>query len=955
MKKTVLIVLVIVMNCISFGNCHAQPLFEVVTPNVLTKLTFQDLEENRLLVSVMDQEDNPVRGLGLEDFLIQRDSKKARVISVESLETSEDVGLNVVLVVDNSASMKHRDAIEPLLAALEEFFKIVRPIDNIHAVVFDPKGTQSVAGRTLHTKTVHAKGVSELRGFFKKHFDTGLSDKTYLYEAILAGVEITRKMPEKQNKLMVVFSDGEDLNSAFKNSVVKSEAQGAKNLKVYSIDFMPSAKMNPFLKSFAEDNDGRIWKASSASELLPIFKAFSTALRHQYVVTYRFLNPPQGILNMGPADLHLEMLTMLDGSPVGSHVFFEAGSSEIPSWYSLFSNNAQALAFDANQPMTAMERHYHVLNIVAQRLMLDPDIRVRIVGCNAGVGVEKDNLDLSQERAEAVKAYLGQVWGVDSQRMKTEARHLPERPALLSVLGGRAENQRVEVLYEPPGAQAKAAGDFIVEANRIRKIQIQPEIVAEYGVAHWELDILADQQPIKTLKGTYDLKAQYAVPLDDLGRNRLVGSQNLEAHIKVVDIHGDAHETTAVSPIVVSKKQVIHELVRPPKGTLVLEPANITIEELTTIDSSPLLNYVFFETGESEIHERYSLFDNQGNTKTFDESNLRSSLDKHLNVLNILAKRTLSLPDASLTIIGCNSDYGAEKGKADLSRSRAEAIRAYLKYIWGLDSSRMEIKIRNLPEAASGSWSSEGRAENQRVEIYSDTQEILDITTSTYVQETSDAEEIRVTPNIVAGYGIKSWRIDLKGDGVQIDTLGGNGDLESVYTFNLSQIGLGKIGSYENIGAAIEIVDQNDQQVKVMADSASVKFIKRKERLSQKVGYKVLEKYALILFDFGRWDIKGRNKVIVDRIIARLKEFPGAIVRIVGHTDNIGKEAANLRLSEKRAKGVYDQMLEAGMTPGEKVTYAGAGPHEPLFDNSLPEGRALNRTVTVSLEYEKKG
>ena len=35
-------------------------------------------------------------------------------------------------------------------------------------------------------------------------------------------------------------------------------------------------------------------------------------------------------------------------------------------------------------------------------------------------------------------------------------------------------------------------------------------------------------------------------------------------------------------------------------------------------------------------------------------------------------------------------------------------------------------------------------------------------------------------------------------------------------------------------------------------------------------------------------------------------------------------------------------------------SYEGAGPHNPLFDNQLPEGRALNRTVTVTLEYEQQ-
>ena len=84
-----------------------------------------------------------------------------------------------------------------------------------------------------------------------------------------------------------------------------------------------------------------------------------------------------------------------------------------------------------------------------------------------------------------------------------------------------------------------------------------------------------------------------------------------------------------------------------------------------------------------------------------------------------------------------------------------------------------------------------------------------------------------------------------------------------------------------------------------------------------------------------------------------MRAFPTAEVKVVGHTDNLGEVDYNLWLSERRAKAVYEQVLAGGMMAGEKITYAGAGPHDPLYDNSLPEGRSLNRTVTVHLEYEK--
>ncbi len=67
-----------------------------------------------------------------------------------------------------------------------------------------------------------------------------------------------------------------------------------------------------------------------------------------------------------------------------------------------------------------------------------------------------------------------------------------------------------------------------------------------------------------------------------------------------------------------------------------------------------------------------------------------------------------------------------------------------------------------------------------------------------------------------------------------------------------------------------------------------------------------------------------------------------------------GKLVYNMWLSKKRAKAVYDQILLRIGTPSESLTYIGEGLHNPPYDNTLPEGRSLNRTVTVSIEYEKE-
>jgi outer membrane protein OmpA-like peptidoglycan-associated protein len=74
-------------------------------------------------------------------------------------------------------------------------------------------------------------------------------------------------------------------------------------------------------------------------------------------------------------------------------------------------------------------------------------------------------------------------------------------------------------------------------------------------------------------------------------------------------------------------------------------------------------------------------------------------------------------------------------------------------------------------------------------------------------------------------------------------------------------------------------------------------------------------------------------------------------MNIAGHTDIIGKEDYNIKLSERRASAVYGAMLETGIAVGSQINYEGDGPNNPPYDNNIPEGRALNRTVIITLTY----
>jgi len=155
-----------------------------------------------------------------------------------------------------------------------------------------------------------------------------------------------------------------------------------------------------------------------------------------------------------------------------------------------------------------------------------------------------------------------------------------------------------------------------------------------------------------------------------------------------------------------------------------------------------------------------------------------------------------------------------------------------------------------------------------------------------------------------------------------------------------------------DITVKMEMLDSKGQTIALTPEPVKVTFIQTSQKLAEKQGLIVQEKYALILFDFNKDTIEAQNQEIVNRIVERIKTLPQAKVEIVGHTDNIGAEKYNQKLSERRALAVNKMLTAAyGEAPGDRIRYSGVGQNSPLFDNLSPEARSFNRTVTITVEY----
>ncbi len=100
------------------------------------------------------------------------------------------------------------------------------------------------------------------------------------------------------------------------------------------------------------------------------------------------------------------------------------------------------------------------------------------------------------------------------------------------------------------------------------------------------------------------------------------------------------------------------------------------------------------------------------------------------------------------------------------------------------------------------------------------------------------------------------------------------------------------------------------------------------------------------LFAFDRFDLSAEAVVELDKVVAWLKENPELHAEVAGHTDSVGSDDYNLRLSERRAKAVYDYFVEHGIG-ASRLSWKGYGESRPVADNATAEGRRLNRRVEL--------
>lgn len=101
-----------------------------------------------------------------------------------------------------------------------------------------------------------------------------------------------------------------------------------------------------------------------------------------------------------------------------------------------------------------------------------------------------------------------------------------------------------------------------------------------------------------------------------------------------------------------------------------------------------------------------------------------------------------------------------------------------------------------------------------------------------------------------------------------------------------------------------------------------------------------------VTFDFNKADLKPQFYPALNNVASTLREYNQTIVEVSGHTDSIGTDAVNQRLSEQRAASVGNYLTGQGVQR-ERLEIVGFGKTRPIASNDTESGRALNRRVEI--------
>lgn len=327
--------------------------------------------------------------------------------------------------------------------------------------------------------------------------------------------------------------------------------------------------------------------------------------------------------------------------PLLNYVFFEHNSDVIPERYiKLTPEQAQNFSIAKLIDLDVIQTYYHILNIIGKKLKESNDTKVLLVGTNSNKAEEKNNLDLSFRRANAVKNYFVSVWGIEPERISIQARNLPREASNPNEPQGDEENRRVEIITDNLKIlEPVFTIDTIRKVERL-EIVFYPRVKSEVEIRRWKIELKQNRELVKLFEGEGKPPDSIVWRLNDKNFDRVIFGGYLDVEFiafnKIEQMGKTTGRPLAINKVTVDKKRM----------------EGISDREFE------FYSLILFDFGKSKLEVQ------------------------HKNVLEFINRRVT--PQSQVTIEGFTDSIGDEKVNKKISEKRAIEVAKWL----GLQNAR---------------------------------------------------------------------------------------------------------------------------------------------------------------------------------------------------------------------------------------------------------------------------
>ena len=202
-------------------------------------------------------------------------------------------------------------------------------------------------------------------------------------------------------------------------------------------------------------------------------------------------------------EIRSEEFVSTQARPLLHYLFFDDNSAALrPPYRILSEEQTKTFRIDDLHQSNTLDVYYHVLNIIGERMRRSFGTRLTIVGTVSKSGSEAGNTQLARRRAETVKKYLQNSWGIAPARLTVQTRDFPEKPSLESDPEGIEENRRVELYSDTRTLLDPVRTENFEYRMQPSILRFRLDCISAAGLTDWKVNISRKGRDIRSFEGT---------------------------------------------------------------------------------------------------------------------------------------------------------------------------------------------------------------------------------------------------------------------------------------------------------------------------------------------------------------------------------------------------------------------------------------------------------------------